>query len=205
MSLQQGADSHPTNAQAAHSLVLLQHGAVAYSTHAQNFEHSQPQCTSHGGLNHVNPQALVPVAEGHEFEYKEKSERITMSELVVKGCVDKSVNPVHELESQYGDFKQIQDDLDEDSIEVFCHLATLNKGAKQKAHDMARHLNNLAKHTEKMRSTFMDASIAEVENNELRKSENLFVIQRLTKENSEIDTINKKINPFIDKMRKSMT
>ena len=154
---------------------------------------------------HVNPQALVPVAEGHEFEYKEKSERITMSELVVKGCVDKSVNPVHELESQYGDFKQIQDDLDEDSIEVFCHLATLNKGAKQKAHDMARHLNNLAKHTEKMRSTFMDASIAEVENNELRKSENLFVIQRLTKENSEIDTINKKINPFIDKMRKSMT
>ncbi len=65
--------------------------------HGQNAEHSQDLSSiSQGG------QALVPVSEGQEYECKEK---ITMSKLVVKGCVLESVDPVHELESQFGDFK----------------------------------------------------------------------------------------------------
>ena len=158
-----------------------------------------------GGLKYNTPQALGPVIECNEYEGKEK---ITMSELVVKGCVLKSVDPVHELESQYRDIKQIQDDLNEDGIDLFCNLAEGNKAAKQKAHDMARHLSELAKHTTKMRSRFMDASITKVDENESIKTSNLKEIQelnnkiqRLTSENREIDIRNEKINQFIARIR----
>jgi hypothetical protein len=118
--------------------------------HGQNAEHSQALSSfSQGG------QALVPVSEGQENECKEK---ITMAELVVKGCVLETLDPVDELVSQFGDFFElIQDDLTEDGIDLLCSLAEGNKTARQKAHDMARHLSKLAKHTGKMRTKFMDA------------------------------------------------
>ena len=65
------------------------------------------------------------------------------------------------------------------------------------AHDMARTLSELAKHTRKMRGRFMDASINEVDENESTKRDNLKKIQELTVENSEIDNHNEKINQFI--------
>ncbi len=95
------------------------------------------------------------------------------SELVIKGCVLESVDPVHELESQFGDFKLIQDHLNEGGIDLHCTLVEGNKAAKQMAHDMARTLSELAKHTRKMRGRFMDASINEVDENESTKRENL--------------------------------
>ena len=69
------------------------------------------------------------------------------------------------------------------------------------AHDMARTLSELAKHTRKMRGRFMEASINEVDENESTKRDNLKKIQELTVENSEIDNHNEKINQFIAKMK----
>ena len=177
--------TYPLSAQA-------HYGAVAYSMHHDNSEdissNSQPG------------QALAPVSENQEYE--------TMSDLVKKGCVLESVDPVHELESQFGDFKLIQDHLNESGIVLHCTLAEGTKAAKQMAHDMARTLSELAKHTRKMRGRFMEASINEVDENESTKRDNnkkiqdlTNKIQQLTSENSEIDNHNEKINQFIAKMK----
>ena len=55
-----------------------------------------------------------------------------MKTLVRKGLIDKVIDPVQAWESQYEDFMEVQDNLDEESISYHCDLAQGDKRAARR-------------------------------------------------------------------------
>jgi len=96
---------------------------------------------------------------------------------VRKALVDKVVDPVQAWESQHEDFKDVQDNLDEESISYHCDLARGDKGVEQRqAHNIAQYLNKLARHMSHGRTKFMEAAIYVTSTNTKKRESNLLKI-----------------------------